>query len=136
MKTNVFVNLTTKDLAKAKEFFEGLGFTINKQFTNENAACVVIDQNIFAMIVTEPFFKKLVKHELLDSRKGADCAVCLTVDSKEAVDEMVAKALSLGGTENIVPEMSVGDSMYGKSVNDPDGHIWEFMWMDPKMIQK
>ena len=136
MKTNIFVNLTTKDLERAKGFFTGLGFSINPQFTDDKAACVVIDENIYAMIVTEPFFEKLAKRKAADNTSAVECAVCLSCESREKVDEFVQKALSMGATENIVPEMSVGDSMYGKSINDLDGHIWEFMWIDPKIIQK
>lgn len=136
MKTNIFVNLSTKDLERAKAFFLGLGFSINPQFTDANAACVVISENIFSMIITEEFFKRFTKKKIVDGHEVTECAVCLTAESREKVDEFVAKALALGATENIVPDMQVGDVMYGRSINDLDGHIWEIMWMDPKIIQK
>lgn len=136
MKTNIFVNLTTKNLERAKSFFTGLGFTINPQFTDSNAACIVISENIFSMIVTEDFFTRFTKKNIVDAHAGTECAVCLTASSKEEVDAYAEKALAMGATENIVPDMQQGDGMYGRSINDLDGHIWEFMWMDPKIIQK
>jgi predicted lactoylglutathione lyase len=135
MKTNIFVNLTTKDLERAKNFFTGLGFTINPQFTDENAACIVISDNIFAMIVVEDFFKRFTKKEIVNDHVATETATCLSAESKEKVDEFVTKALSMGATENIVPDMQANESMYGRSINDLDGHIWEIMWMDPKTIK-
>lgn len=136
MRTNIFVNLGTKNLEKAEEFFTGLGFTINPAYTDKNAICVVIDENIFAMIIEESFFRKFTKKEIIDARKLSEAAICLTCASEVDVDEMTEKALELGATENIVPEMQAGDSMYGRSFNDLDGHIWEIMWMAPKEEQK
>ncbi|MDD5050714.1 MAG: VOC family protein [Candidatus Pacebacteria bacterium] len=136
MKTNIFVNLPVKDLNHSIEFFTGLGYTFNKQFTDQNATCMIVDENIFVMLVVHDFFKKLAKRGVVDNSSDVECAICISAESKEKVDEWVNKAISMGGKENIVPEMNVGDSMYGRSVNDLDGHIWEVMWMDPKMIQK
>lgn len=135
MKTSIFVNLGTKDLEKSKEFFKGLGFSINPQFTDENAACVVISENIFAMILTEEFFKKFTNKEIIDAHKCTEIATCLSLESKAKVDEFANKAVKMGATENIVPEMQQGDYMYGRSINDLDGHIWEVMWMDPTTIK-
>jgi predicted lactoylglutathione lyase len=135
MKRNIFINLGTGNLEKAKEFFAGLGFKINPDFTDKNAACVVIDENIFAMIVDEDFFRKFTKKEIVDARKLSECAVCLSCDSEVEVDELMDKALSMGATENIVPEMQEGDSMYGRSFSDLDGHVWELMWMAPKTTE-
>jgi hypothetical protein len=136
MKKNIFINLGTRNLEKAKTFFTGLGFAINPKFSDKNAICVVIDENIFAMILTEDFFRKFTKKEIIDARKNSECTVCLSCDSEVEVDELTEKALSLGATENIVPEMQVDDSMYGRSFNDLDGHIWELMWMAPKVEEK
>jgi predicted lactoylglutathione lyase len=135
MKTNIFINLPVKDLEKSKKFFGTLGYQFNPQFTNDKAACMVIEENIYAMLVTEPFFKQLTKRDVVDNSKGVETATCLSMESRAKVDEWVSKALAAGATENIVPEMSVGETMYGKSINDLDGHIWEGMWMDPKMVQ-
>ena len=136
MKTNIFVNVAVKDLEKSKAFWSALGYSFNPQFTNETGACMMIDENIFSMLVTEEFFKKLTKRELADSRKAVSTATCITLETKEKVDEWANKALSLGATENNVPEMKVEDFMYGRSLNDLDGHIWEVMWMNSAAIQK
>ena len=136
MKTNIFVNLGTKDLEKAKSFFTGLGFTINPQFTDKSAACIVISENIFAMILTEEFFEKFTKKGIINAHKSTECTIGLSAESKEKVDDFVNKAISMGATENIVPEMQQENSMYGRSINDLDGHIWEIFWMGPKMIKK
>jgi len=134
MKTNIFVNLPVRDLERSKKFFGGLGYQFNPQFTDDKGACMVIDENIYVMLVTEPFFKQLTKRDVADNSKGVECTTCLSVERREEVDEWAQKALAAGATENVVPEMSAGDTMYGRSVNDLDGHIWEVVWMDPKMI--
>ncbi len=136
MKTNIFLGLTVKDLGRAKDFFAGLGFSFNPQFTDQNAACMIIDENIFSMLITEPFFTRFTPKEIANAHQTTECTTCISMESKEKVDEIANKALSLGATENIVPDMQQGDTMYGRSINDLDGHIWEFMWMDPKIIQK
>ena len=135
MKTNIFVNISTKNLDRAKEFFIGLGFTINPQFTNQDAACVVISDNIFVMVLTENFFKRFTKKEIADAHKNTEAITSLSAENKEKVDEFVTKALAMGATENIVPEMQQNPIMYGRSINDLDGHIWEIFWMDPKAIK-
>lgn len=130
MDKNIFVNLPTKDLEKAKEFFAGLGFGIDERFTDENAACVVISDNIYAMIINEEFFANFTDKEIVDAHEATESITSLSAESKEEVDEMVDMAVKLGATENKVSEMQQGESMYGRSFNDLDGHIWEIIWMD------
>ncbi len=134
--TNIFVNLPVKDLVKTKEFFSSLGYSFNPQFSNETGACMVIEENIFAMLLTEEFFTRFTKKQIADAHASTECINCLSMPSREKVDEWATKALSMGATENVVPEMQQGESMYGRSINDLDGHIWEIMWMDPSIIQK
>ena len=136
MRTNIFVNLPVKDLDRSKSFFADLGYKFNQQFTDKNAACMVIDDNIYAMLLTEDFFQKLSTKKVLDAHKGAECATCLTVDDRNKVNAWANKAITLGATENKVPDMQIGEIMYSRSINDLDGHIWEILWMDPKAIQK
>ncbi len=128
MATKIFVNLPVKDLNKSKEFFNKIGFSINPQFTDETAACVVISEDIFAMILTHEKFKEFTKKEIADATKTTEVLTCLSSDSKEKVNEMVDKAIAAGATEARDP-MDYG-FMYARSFNDPDGHIWEVMWMD------
>jgi predicted lactoylglutathione lyase len=128
MATKIFVNLPVKDLNKSKEFFTKIGFSVNPQFTDETAACVVISEDIFAMILTHEKFKEFTKKEIADATQTTEVLTCLSSDSKDKVNEMVDKAIAAGATEARDP-MDYG-FMYARSFNDPDGHIWEVMWMD------
>lgn len=135
MATKIFVNLPVKDLNKSKEFFTKLGFTINPQFTDEKAACVVISEDIYAMILKEEFFKTFIaKKEMADATKSTEMLVALSADSKEKVNEMADKALAAGASPLREPD-DLG-FMYSRSFQDPDGHIWEVLWMDPAAIQQ
>ena len=134
MATKIFVNLPVKDLGKSKEFFTKIGFTINSQFTDETAACVVITEDIYAMILTHKKFKEFTPKEIADTTKTSEVLTCLSFDSKEKVNEVMYHALQAGGTEARDP-MDYG-FMFSRSFNDPDGHIWEIIWMDPATINK
>ena len=135
MATQIFVNLPVKDLDKSKEFFTRLGFTINPQFTDENAACVVISEDIYAMILQEKFFKTFIqKKEITDATKSAEVLVALSAGSKEKVNEMADKALAAGASKLREPEDH--GFMYSRSFQDIDGHIWEVLWMDPATVNK
>ncbi len=126
MATKIFVNLPVKDLNKSKEFFTKIGFTINPQFTDETAACVVISDDIYAMILTHAKFKEFTKKEIADSTKTTEVLTCLSSESKDKVNEMVDKAIAAGATE--ARDLMDYGFMYARSFNDPDGHIWEVMW--------
>lgn len=129
MATKIFVNLPVKDLEKSKEFFTSIGFSINPQFTNDKAACVVISQGIFAMILKEEFFKTFIPNkEISDAIKTTEVIVALSADSKQGVDELADKALAAGASKLREPEDH--GFMYARSFQDPDGHIWEVVWMD------
>jgi predicted lactoylglutathione lyase len=129
MATKIFVNLAVKDLDKSKEFFTKIGFTINPQFTNEKAACVVISEDIYAMILREEFFKTFIpKTEIADATKSTEVLLALSADTKEGVDELADKAIAAGGTKQRDPEDH--GFMYSRSFQDLDGHIWEVFYMD------
>jgi len=129
MATKIFVNLPVKDLDKSKEFFTKLGFTINPQFTNESAACVVISEDIYVMILLEQFFKTFIANkEISDATKNTEAIVALSADSKAGVDEMADKALAAGAT--YLRNADDHGFMYSRSFQDLDGHIWEVFWMD------
>ncbi len=129
MATKIFVNLSTKNLDRSKKFFTDIGFTINPQFTNEKAACIVISEDIFAMILREEFFKTFISgKEISDATKTTEVLMALSADSKEGVDELADKALAAGGSKLREPEDH--GFMYHRSFQDPDGHIWEVFWMD------
>lgn len=134
MATKIFVNLPVKDLNRSIEFFTKLGYTFNKQFTDEKATCMIIGEDIFVMLLTKEFFKTFIKTEIADATKTTEALICLSADSRSAVDEMVKKAIDAGGTTYNEPQDH--GFMYGHGYQDPDGHIWEIMWMDPAAVNQ
>ncbi len=135
MATQIFVNLPVKDLDKSKQFFTDIGFTINPQFTDEKAACVVISEDIYAMILREEFFKTFIPNkEIADSTKSTEVLVALSADSKEKVNELADKALAAGASKLREPD-DYG-FMYSRSFQDPDGHIWEVVYMDMNAVNE
>jgi len=128
-----FINLPVRDLKRSKEFFSKLGFEFNLQFTDDNAACMVISQDACAMLLAEPYFKTFTKKEVGDSTKQTAAIIALSCETKEEVDEILKKAVSAGGK----PAMEPTDHgfMYGRSFYDVDSHHWEVFWMDPKTAQ-
>jgi uncharacterized protein len=134
MTTKIFVNLPVEDLDKSKAFFAKLGYRFNPQFTDETAACMVITDDIYAMLLTKAKFQEFTKKSVADATKTTEVLTCLSVDSKAKVDEMLDTALEAGATEARDP-MDYG-FMYGRSFNDLDGHIWEIIWMDPQALQE
>ena len=133
MNRKIFVNLPVKQLDKSMAFFKALGFTNNPQFTDETAACIVISDDIYAMLLTETKFKTFTPKAVADAKKSTEVMTALSADSKEEVNRLADAALKAGATE-ARPPMDYG-FMYGRSFNDLDGHIWEIIWMDPAAVE-
>jgi len=133
MARKIFVNLAVRDLQKSMEFFSTLGFTFNRQFTDEKAACMVISDEAFVMLLSEPFFKSFTKREQCDTSRSTEALLALSCASKAEVDEIVRKAIDAGGKHVMDPQDH--GFMYGWSFYDLDGHHWEVLWMDPNAIQ-
>lgn len=133
MSTKIFVNLPVKDLEKSKEFFEKLGYTFNEQFTDKTAACLVISEDIYAMLLTEAKFKGFIKKEIADTGETTEVLLALSAENRKDVDEMMEKVFAAGGEEIRKPE-DYG-WMYGRSFEDLDGHTWEVFWMDPSHVK-
>lgn len=133
MATKMFVNLAVKDLQKTMEFFGKLGFTYNYQFTDEKAACMIINNDGYAMLLTEPFFKNFTKKDIVDAHKNTEVLLSISVEIRNDVDQMLDTALSMGATEAREPQDH--GFMYGRSFNDLDGHIWEVIWMDESHLK-
>lgn len=133
MINKIFVNLPVKDLKRSMSFFSDLGFTFNKQFTDENAACLIITDEIYAMLLLEKFFKTFIKKEIADSMKFTEAILALNTESRAEVDSLVAKALAAGAKEYREPEDH--GWMYGRSFEDLDGHLWEVGYMDPAHVE-
>ena len=129
MATQIFLNLPVKDLDKSVAFFTKLGYTFNPQFTDENATCMIISDTIYVMLLVEPFFQSFTKKDIVDTSKAQECTIALSADSKEAVDDIVNKATEAGG---VIPKPQQDYGwMYQHSFEDLDGHLWEYVWMDP-----
>lgn len=133
-KTQIFVNLPVKDLSKTIKFFTKLGFKFNPQFTDKNATCMIIGENIFAMLLVEKFFKTFTKKKIADTMKTTEIINALAVDSRKKVNDMVNNALKAGGKEPRKPQDH--GWMYGRSFQDLDGHLWEVFHMDESKMPK
>lgn len=134
MKTKIFVNLPIKDLNKSVAFFTKLGFSFNPQFTDENATCMIIGEDIFIMLLVEKFFKSFTKKDVCDTSRNTEAIVALSVESREKVDQMMEKAKEAGGSEP--REKQDHGWMYGRSFEDIDGHLWEVFFMEESAIKK
>jgi len=130
---SIFVNLPVKDLERSKAFFGALGFSFNAQFSDESGACMVVEENIFVMLLTEAKFAGFVNGPVADAERATEVLVCLSAESREAVAETKRKALE-AGARAWKPDMDYG-FMTGCSFQDPDGHVWEVVWMDPAHVQ-
>jgi predicted lactoylglutathione lyase len=133
MSTKIFVKLPVADLEKSKQFFAQLGYSFSPQFTDENAACMVISEEIYAMLLTHDHFRRFTPKTIVDATSSTEVLVALSCDSREGVDEIVNKAVAAGGQTFRDPQ-DYG-FMYERSFQDPDGHIWEYVWMDPTAVQ-
>ena len=134
MATKIFVNLPVKDLNRTIEFFTKLGFTFNPQFTDENATCMIIGEDIYVMLLVERFFKTFIKKEIFNVTKDAEVIVALSAESREKVDQMMNRVLEAGGKESRDPQDH--GWMYGRSFQDIDGHLWEIIYMNETAMQK
>ena len=134
MASKIFINLAVKDLKKSIDFFTKLGFSFNPQFTDEQATCMIVGDNIFAMLVIEQRFKDFTKKEICNAHKNTEVLIAIDTDSREKVDEMVKTAVDAGGSIYMEPQ-DYG-WMYGHSFADLDGHQWEIMYMDENAIPK
>jgi len=130
MATKIFVNLPVKDLNKSMTFFINLGYTFDARFTDETAACLVISDDIFAMLLTETKFREFTPKPLCDATQSTEVLICLSCESRTQVDDLVRRAITAGGTTYADPK-DYG-FMYGHGFQDLDGHIWELIYMEPE----
>jgi predicted lactoylglutathione lyase len=134
MSTKIFVNLPVTDLQKSVQFFTELGYEFNAQFTDESATCMVVSEDIFVMLLVESRFKDFTSRQICDTSTHIEAIVALSAESREQVDGIADKALAAGAQPANEP-MDLG-SMYSRSFLDLDGHMWEFMWMDPNAVEQ
>jgi uncharacterized protein len=133
MARKIFVNLPVADLKKSMNFFQALGFGFNPQFTDDKAACMVVSGDIFVMLLVREYFKTFTPRPVSDANKGTEVLVALSCDSRGDVEEMVRKATAAGGST--FSEAKDHGFMYQHGFQDPDGHLWELVWMDPAAVQ-
>ncbi|RNI27399.1 glyoxalase/bleomycin resistance/extradiol dioxygenase family protein [Rufibacter immobilis] len=134
MATKIFVNLPVKDLNKSIAFFTQMGYQFNPQFTDENATCMVISEDIYVMLLVEKFFQTFTKKQICDAATHVEAMIALSAESREEVDALLDKALAAGGTSPAPPQDH--GWMYGRTFYDLDGHHWEVMYMDPSAVQQ
>jgi len=128
-KQQIYVNLPVRDLARSRSFFAALGFEFNPQFSDDNAACMIVSHDhIYVMLLAEPFFQTFTGKQIADARTSTEVLLCLSRDSRAAVDDMVAKAVAAGGS--VPREAQDHGFMYQHAFEDPDGHIWELAYME------
>ena len=129
MPRMIFVNLPVADLKRATAFYEAIGATRNPQFSDDTASCMVFSETIYAMLLTHEKYAQFTSKKIVDARTSSEVLIALSAESREDVDDMVRKAKAGGGALDPTPTQDYG-FMYGRSFEDPDGHIWEVMWMD------
>lgn len=129
MPKMIFVNLPVQDLATSTAFYQALGATKNEQFSDHTAACMVLSETIHVMLLTHDKFRQFTPRPVADGRTASEVLLCLSCDSRQEVDSLAERAASSGGRADPAPKQDHG-FMVVRSLEDPDGHIWEMMWMD------
>ncbi|WP_120716240.1 VOC family protein [Tsuneonella amylolytica] len=135
MTQTIFVNLPVADLARSKAFYEAIGFENDPRYTNDVAAAVFLSEAIYVMLLTHDFWKTFTSKAIPDAKASAQLMLAISREDRGAVDAMVEAAAAAGGTPDCNPRQDHG-FMYGRSFEDPDGHIWEPSWMDPAVLEK
>jgi uncharacterized protein len=134
MATKIFVNLPVKDLKRSVGFFTTLGYKFNPQFTDDTAACMIVSDDIHVMLLTQAKFKESTPKTICDATKSTEVLVCLSCESRDQVNDMVSTALASGGTT--YAESKDYGFMYQHGFQDPDGHIWELIYMEPSALKQ
>jgi uncharacterized protein len=134
MAIKIFVNLPVEDLNRSVEFFTKLGFSFDEQYTDETATCMIVSDDIFVMLLTKEKFQTFTPKQICDAGKFTEVLVCLSLESRASVEEMVAKAVAAGGSTYNEPQDH--GFMYAHGFQDLDGHIWELIYMEPTAIKE
>ncbi len=134
MDTMVFINLPVADVARSTAFYEGLGWSLNPTFSDENASCIIVSDTIYVMLLTHEFFGSFIPgHAVADARAAIGAQYALSCESREAADALVALAIDAGGSAHEPRDLGF---MYSRAFQDPDGHYWEPFWMDPAAAEQ
>ncbi|MFX1760738.1 glyoxalase family protein [Rhodococcus gordoniae] len=135
MSRMLFVNLAVENVAASREFFDQLGFTFNDMFCDENTACLEINEQTYVMLLEKPRFRDFINDDICDTTKAREALMCVSADTREAVDALVDGAVAAGGSEWVTSggqkaQEEMGDFAHQRAFLDLDGHVWEVMWMD------
>jgi predicted lactoylglutathione lyase len=136
MTQMIFVNLPVTDLNRSIDFYKAIGAQKEPKFSNEAAAMMVLSETICVMLLTKPFYSTFTSKPIADAHQSSQVLLALSADGVEAVDATVDKAGAAGGVADPGPKQEMGNMMYGRSFEDPDGHHWEIMWMDPAFAEQ
>lgn len=132
----IFVNLPVTNLERSKAFYEAIGFRNEPKFSNDAAAMMVLSDTISVMLLTKPFYASFTAKPIADAHQSSQVLLCISCDSPAEVDRLTGAAAGAGGKADVGPKQDVADMMYGRSFEDPDGHTWEPMWMDPGFAEQ
>ena len=136
MPRMIYINLPVRDLARSERFYQAIGGRKEPRFSNEGAAMIVLSDAIHVMLLTHDFYRSFTAKPIADAHQSSQVLLCLSADSREGVDALVEKADGSGGRADPGPKQEMGGMMYGRSFEDPDGHHWEIMWMDPAAAEQ
>jgi predicted lactoylglutathione lyase len=130
MPKMIFINLPITDLARSTAFYQALGSTRNPKFSDEKSACMVFSETVYAMLLTHEKYRHFTSRPIADAHATSSALIALSVDSRGEVDATIDRAVAAGGRADPNPKQDHG-FMFGRSVQDPDGHVWEIFWMEP-----
>jgi predicted lactoylglutathione lyase len=136
MSRKIFVNLPVQDLERSKAFYEAIGFRNEPKFSNEAAAMMLLSDTISVMLLTHPFYATFTRKPIANASNSSQMLLCISCDSPAEVDRITEVAGAAGGKTDPGPKQDMSEMMYGRSFEDPDGHHWEPMWMDPGFAEK
>jgi predicted lactoylglutathione lyase len=136
MSRKIFVNLPVQDLERSKAFYEAIGFRNEPKFSNEAAAMMMLSDTISVMLLTHPFYATFTRKPIANASNSSQMLLCISCDSPAEVDRITEAAGAAGGKTDPGPKQDMSEMMYGRSFEDPDGHHWEPMWMDPGFAEK
>ena len=135
MTKMIFVNLPVRDLKASTAFYRALGGKLNPQFSGDQSSCMMLSDTIVVMLLTHEHYRQFTKRPIGDARRESQALIALSADSRDDVNATLERSSSAGGRADPNPPQDHG-FMFGRSVEDPDGNVWEIMWMDPAAIQK
>jgi predicted lactoylglutathione lyase len=136
MSNMIFVNLPVTDLDRSVRFYEAIGGKREPKFSNEAAAMIVLSDAIHVMLLTHPFYSSFTAKPIANAHETSQVMICLSAENREAVDAMIAAAAAAGGKTDLSLRQDQNEVMYGRDFEDPDGHSWEVMWMDARMVEQ